>query len=164
MGAHQVRGIDTRIVSPHSWRQIMFNSYLPVSLSSFCAFLTISLGLLLVGFLCMWLFLNPTTRVSTFFMDGAYWVYFCCRHLPVWGVNVRSFWVSAMVCIWAWTRPQFMLSCERVFGNGVRTHVNSKEKSPLLDAQRRVRPATLHQAGQWAQHTIDWAIWVPSYL
>ena len=41
-------------------------------------------------------------------------------------------------------------------GNGVRTHVYSKEKkSPLPEAQRRMEPATLHHAGQQAQHTAD---------
>ena len=29
-------------------------------------------------------------------------------------------------------------------GNGVRTHVNSKGKSPLLEVHRRVEPALLH--------------------
>ena len=36
-----------------------------------------------------------------------------------------------MECMCALTRPQFMLLSERVWGNGVRTHVNSKEKSPV---------------------------------
>ena len=36
-----------------------------------------------------------------------------------------------------------------------------REKSPLLEAQRRVEPATLHHARQRAQHTIDWAIPAP---
>ena len=34
-------------------------------------------------------------------------------------------------------------------GNGVRTHVTSKEKSPLLEAQRWIKAVTLlRQAGQ----------------
>ena len=33
-----------------------------------------------------------------------------------------------------------------------------REKSPLLEAQRRVETATLHHAGQPAQRTTDWAI------
>ena len=36
-----------------------------------------------------------------------------------------------MECMCAQTRPRFMLSSERVLGNGVRTHGNSKGKSPL---------------------------------
>ena len=31
-----------------------------------------------------------------------------------------------MECVWAQTRPWFILSSERVLGNGVRTHVNSR--------------------------------------
>ena len=44
---------------------------------------------------------------------------------------------------------------QEFFGNGVRTHVNSKGKFPLPEAQRRVEPATLHDAVQPAQHTTD---------
>ena len=43
-------------------------------------------------------------------------------------------------------------------GSGVRTHINCKETSRLPEAQRRVKPATLHHAGQQAQHTTGWAI------
>ena len=35
-----------------------------------------------------------------------------------------------MECMCAQTRLRFILSSERVFGNGVRTHVNSKGKIP----------------------------------
>ena len=42
-------------------------------------------------------------------------------------MNVRIFWVHAMECMCAKTRPRFILSSESVWGeNGVRTHVNSK--------------------------------------
>ena len=34
-----------------------------------------------------------------------------------------------MECMCAQTRPLFILSSERVLGNGVRTHVNSEEKT-----------------------------------
>ena len=67
------------------------------------------------------------------------------------------------------------------WGNGVRTSVYTlirksfggmesepiltpKEKSPLLEVQRRVEPMTLHHTGQRAQHTINWAIPAPSGL
>ena len=62
------------------------------------------------------------------------------------------------------TRPRFILSSERVLGNGVRTHVKSREKSPLRGAQRSVKPATLHHAGQLAQHTTNWALPAPYIL
>ena len=47
-------------------------------------------------------------------------------------MNVRIFWVCAMECMCAQTRPWFILSSERVLlsGNGVRTHVGSKGKIP----------------------------------
>ena len=51
----------------------------------------------------------------------------------------------------------------RVIGNGVTTHLNSKGKSFLPEAQRKVKPVPL-QSGQWAQHTTDWAILSPEGL
>ena len=41
------------------------------------------------------------------------------------------------------------------FRNGVRTHVNSKGKFPLLEAQWRLEPTMLRHAGQLAQHATD---------
>ena len=64
-------------------------------------------------------------------------------------MNVRIFWVHAMKCMCAQTRPRFILSSERVFlGNGVWTHVNSKGKIPSTRKfpQRRIEPATLWTA------------------
>ena len=49
-------------------------------------------------------------------------------------MNVRIFGVRAMECMYAQTRPRFMLSSERVWGKGVRTHVNSKGKIPSTGA------------------------------
>ena len=40
------------------------------------------------------------------------------------------FWVFAVECICAQTGPRFILLSERIVGNGVRTHVNSKGKVP----------------------------------
>ena len=45
-------------------------------------------------------------------------------------MNVRIFWARAMECMCAQTRPRCILSSEKVWGNEVRTHVNSKGKSP----------------------------------
>ena len=64
-------------------------------------------------------------------------------------MNVRIFWVRAMECMCAQTRPRFILSSERVFwGNGVWTHVNSKRKIPSTGKfpQKRIEPATLWTA------------------
>ena len=47
------------------------------------------------------------------------------------------------------------------WGNGFRTHVNSKGKNILYrknPPQRRIKPTMLHQAGQRAKHTTNWAI------
>ena len=44
------------------------------------------------------------------------------------------------------------------WGDGVRTHVNSKGKISSTgknSPQRRIKPTTLHQAGQRAQHTAN---------
>ena len=38
-------------------------------------------------------------------------------------MNVRIFRVNGMECLCAQTRPRYILSSERVIGNGVRTHV-----------------------------------------
>ena len=45
-------------------------------------------------------------------------------------MNVRIFGVPTMECMYAQTRPRFILSSERVLGNGVRTHVTFKGKIP----------------------------------
>ena len=66
-------------------------------------------------------------------------------------MNVRIFWVRAMKCMCAQTRPRFILSSEGVFwGNGVWTHVNSKGKisSTGKCPHRSIEPATLWQRAQ----------------
>ena len=65
-------------------------------------------------------------------MDGACWVCFCCQHSPDEDMNVRICWVHAMECVCAQTRPLFILSSERVLGNGVRIHISSKGKMPAM--------------------------------
>ena len=47
-------------------------------------------------------------------------------------MNVRIFWVRAMKCMCAQTRPRFILSSERVFwGNELEPMFTPREKSPL---------------------------------
>ena len=47
-------------------------------------------------------------------------------------MNVRIFWVRAMKCMCAQTRPQFILSSERVFGGmEFELMLTPREKSPL---------------------------------
>ena len=48
--------------------------------------------------------------------------------------------------------------------NRVRTHVNSKGKSPVPEVQGRAILVTLHHAIQQAQHTTSWAIPAPHTL
>ena len=64
-------------------------------------------------------------------------------------MTVRIFWVRAMECMCAKTRPRFILSSERVWGDGVRIHVSSKAKIPSTgktSPQRRIEPTTRHHA------------------
>ena len=44
---------------------------------------------------------------------------------------------------------------EEFLGNEVRNHVNSKSKIPSTGGSEEAQPATLHHAGQPAQHTTD---------
>ena len=47
-------------------------------------------------------------------------------------MNVRIFWVRAMKCMYAQTRPRFILSCEGVFGGmEFEPMLTPREKSPL---------------------------------
>ena len=89
-------------------------------------------------------------------------------------MNVRIFWVRAMECMCAQTRPQFILSLERVLGNRVRTHVNSKGKIPSArgSEEGRTPDAASHRVsisssnhyqlsylGPWKKLLIKHAIW-----
>ena len=61
-------------------------------------------------------------------------------------MNVRIFWVCAMKCMCAQTRPRFILSSERVFGGmEFEPMLTSREKIPSTEKfpQRRIEPATL---------------------
>ena len=86
------------------------------------------------------------------------------------GIHLSRTWMSwtfesvVMECTCAQTRHQFILSSERVFGDGDRTHVNSRGKKPLPEAQRRFEPVMLHQAGLWAHHTTNWAVGAPRWV
>ena len=87
--------------------------------------------------------------------DSPFWVRFLLmlRYFLIqpWGSHIPSswmvhtecvfvagiyFWVRAMKCMCVQTRLRFILSYERVLGNGVRNHVNSKGKSPLPNLLR----------------------------
>ena len=72
---------------------------------------------------------------------------FCCPLSTVWDMNVRIFWVSAMECMCVQTRPWFILSSERVLGNGVKPMLAPREKFPLPDCfeQGRTSDAASHR-------------------
>ena len=63
-----------------------------------------------------------------------------------------------MECMCAQTRLRFILSSEGVFLEmESEPMLTSSVKSPLPETQTRIEPATLHHAGQRAQHTLDGA-------
>ena len=94
---------------------------------------------ILVRFLRMWPFLNPTSVVVTFRLRG--WclpsVFFCCRHSPVMGMNVRIFRVRAMERMYVQIRSRFILSSKRVY-SGMESEpiLTPRKKNPLY---RRLR-------------------------
>ena len=48
------------------------------------------------------------------------------------------------------------------WGNGVKTHANSKGKKLSARSSRRIESTMLHHTGQQSQHTTNWAIPAPS--
>ena len=79
-------------------------------------------------------------------------------------MNVKIAWICRMnACV---HRLDLGLYSHRkeFWGNGIRTHANSKGKIPSTgkkSPQRKIEPTTLHQAEQRAQHTSNWAIPAP---
>ena len=70
-----------------------------------------------------------------------------------------------MECMCAQTRPQFILSSERVLGMESEPMLTPREKSPHWknSPQRRIEPSTPHQVGQQAQHTTNKPFQRPCY-
>ena len=106
--------------------------------SSSSAFPAVSLGFTMFGEIFAYVialgclgFFYPTREVATSPLHG-----WCMLGVFLWsaftrlGLNVRIFWICAVECVCAQTRPWFIVSSERVSGNGVRTCVNSKWKIP----------------------------------
>ena len=84
-------------------------------------------------------------------------VTFCLRGWCM--LNVVLLLVSAIEGICAQTRPRFILSSERLFGEWSQNSCyNLRKKFPLLEAERRFESAMLHHAGRQALHTTDWAV------
>ena len=60
----------------------------------------------------------------------------CCRHSPIYDMNVRIFWVCVMECTCVQTRPWFILSSEIVIlGMESEPLLTPREKSPPSEAQ-----------------------------
>ena len=53
------------------------------------------------------------------------------------------------------TRPWCILMQKGFLGMESEPMLAPREKSPVSEAERRVEPMTLHEAGQRAQHTTD---------
>ena len=89
-------------------------------------------------------------------MDSACWVCFCCRRSTVYDMNVGIFRLGAMECMFAHTRPRFILSSKGVFREWSQNPCQLQGKNPLYwksSPQRRIEPTTLHHAGGLSQHT-----------
>ena len=111
----------------------LFSSFSPVFPAKSLGFTTF------VRFLHMWPFFNPIMEIVTFRLRG--WHMLVVFLLPAFtclgheGQDLLSPCKEMHVC----TDYSSVYSRIQKFflGNGVRTHVNSKGKSPLLEAQRR---------------------------
>ena len=100
-------------------------------------------------------------------MDGACWV---CFLLPAFIYLGHECQDLLSLCVCVQTRPQFILSSERVVGNGVKTHVNSKRKIPYTGgsekdqthdtASRRTASPTHYQLSYSSplQHSPKWTL------
>ena len=82
--------------------------------------------------------IQPLRQSHSIFMDGAWWVCFCCRHSPVQDMNVKIFWVHAMECICAKTRLWFIVSSERIFGEWSQNPFYSKDKIPSTSSTGKI--------------------------
>ena len=99
-----------------------------------------------------------TIEVMTFRLCGWCMLGFCCRHSPVQDMNVRIFWVRAMGCMCAQTRPRFILSSE-LWAGGM-------ESEPMLTPKEKNIPSAwgseengTHDA---TRPTKWWFVWIIS--
>ena len=108
----------------------------------------------------MWLFLYPTKDAVTFRLHG-----WCMLGVGFFASNstVSRAWMSGSFEYMQWnacvhTLDLILYSPKEFLGNRVRTDVKSKGKNSLYGNNfppRRIKPTTLHQAGQQAQHTTN---------
>ena len=96
----------------------------------------VSLGFTILGEIFAYLtvcLIQPLRQSHSVFVDGACWVCFCCWHWPVQDMNIRIFWVCAMECMCAQTRPRSILSSKSFWGMESELMVTPREKSPLVE-------------------------------
>ena len=145
--------------------------------SSFCVFPVISLGFtILLLLLCSQLYLWGSPFFFFFcvpsYISGIHHSFFFCVPSYISGIHHSSFFfcvpsyisgvhhssscafpVTFCLCGWCMLGvlllPAFTLS---------KTMLTPREKTLLPEAQRRSEPTALHQAGQWAPHTTNWAM------
>ena len=74
-------------------------------------------------------------------------------------MNTRVFWIYAMECICAQTRPWFILSSERVLRNGVRNFVNFKGKIPSTGGSEEIRTcdAASHRTASQTHYPLNYS-------
>ena len=74
-------------------------------------------------------------------------------------MSVRIFWVRAMECMCAQTRPRFILSSKRTLGNGVRTHVDSKRKTFSTGGSEEglIHDATSHRTASPTHYRLSYS-------
>ena len=116
----------------------------------------------LVRFLRMWPFCNPTREVVTFRLCG--WCMLGVFLLPAFTrlghecQDLLSRCDGMHVCT-AQTIPWFILSSKRILGNGVRTYVNSKGKIPCTrDSEEvRTRDAASRRTGSPAYYQLSYS-------
>ena len=104
-----------------------------------------------VRFLHMWPLSNPTIEVVTFRLCGGcvlgvFWLpaFTRLRHECQGRLNLCDGMHVHRQDLGLYSHPK------EVLGNGVRTHVTPREISAVLEAQRRIKPAPPHHAGQRA--------------
>ena len=102
-------------------------------------------------------FFNPTIEVVTFHLHG--WCMLRVFLLPAFThlghecQDLLSLWWNASMHI---LDLGLYFHLQKFWGNGVRTHVNSKGKNLYWMLRGGLNPA-LHHAGQQAQHTTDYS-------
>ena len=110
--------------------------------------------------ICDWFFLSSNYRGSHIPSSWMVHAVLCCWHSTVKDMKVRVFWVCVMESISAQTRPQFILSPERVsWGMVSEPMITPMEISPLLEGSNKSQthnaesPRTASQTNYWLSYS-----------